>query len=219
METNGIEVSAHFGNGGWVAVTTPSRPKLVAYMRLAKSQKGRYVVREFYVDGSQASDREPLTGDDVEAFDIEFIEGWLNMAHVDVLDSRIDVASAVHLSVMASYFGTTFGKVDLSQNWVAAARFEQSALGKNPVSRQRRSSRSVEPDKDFRMSQLTAKTDLTDEFLEDVARAYSAALARGERPNVSLAEQTGRPARTVERWVSKARDREIMPPARRGVAG
>ena len=219
METNGIEVSAHFGTGGWVAVTTPSRPQLIAYMRIAKSQKGRYVVREFYVDGSLAPDREPLTGDDVEVFNIEFIEGWLNMAHVDVLNSRIDVASAVHLSVMASHFATTFGNVDLSENWVAAARFEQSALGLKPVSRQRLRGRSVEPDKEFRLRPLTTKTDLTDEFLEGVARAYSAALARGERPNVSLAEQAGRPARTVERWVSKARDRGIMPPARRGVAG
>jgi hypothetical protein len=219
METNGIEVSAHFGNGGWVAITTPSRPQLVAYIRLAKSQKGRYVVREFYVDGSQTPDREPLTGDDLDAFNIEFIEGWLNMAHADVLDSRINVASAVHLSVLASHFATTFGDVDLSENWVAAARFQQSAVGKKPVSRQRLRGRAVEPEKDFRMRQLTTKTDLTDEFLEDVARAYSSALARGERPNVSLAEQTGRPARTVERWVSKARDREIMPPARRGVAG
>lgn len=57
---------------------------------------------------------------------------------------------------------------------------------------------------------------LTDEFLQRVAHAYTAAVARGERPNKSLAEQTQTPQRTVERWVYLARKKGLLPPTRRG---
>lgn len=59
-------------------------------------------------------------------------------------------------------------------------------------------------------------TGLSDEFLKQVAHAYTAAVARGERPNKSLAEQTRTPQRTVERWVYLARKKKLLPPARPG---
>lgn len=46
---------------------------------------------------------------------------------------------------------------------------------------------------------------LTATFLADVARAYTDAVAAGEKPNVALVEQTGHEKRTVERWVYLAR--------------
>ncbi len=54
---------------------------------------------------------------------------------------------------------------------------------------------------------------LTDGFLQDVARAYQNAVAHGERPNVALANQSGHPKRTIERWVYQARKRGLLPPA------
>lgn len=60
---------------------------------------------------------------------------------------------------------------------------------------------------------------LTDEFLQDVAKAYLDALARGLRPNVALAEQTGSPKRTVEQWVYFARKRGLLEPTRPGRVG
>lgn len=82
------------------------------------------------------------------------------------------------------------------------------------VARKRR----VAIDTTARLSPPTAG--LTDEFLEQVARAYRAAVARGERPNKSLAEQVGDGGgRTVERWVYLARKRGFLPPGRPGRAG
>lgn len=46
---------------------------------------------------------------------------------------------------------------------------------------------------------------LTDDFLKQVGKAYQSAVAHGEKPNIALAEQTGHPRRTVERWVYLAR--------------
>jgi hypothetical protein len=45
---------------------------------------------------------------------------------------------------------------------------------------------------------------LTDEFLNDVAPSYAAAVERGERPNVSIQKQVGYVSlRTVQRWVDE----------------
>ncbi len=57
---------------------------------------------------------------------------------------------------------------------------------------------------------------LTDQFLEDVARAYQSALSRGLRPNVALAEQAQVPRRTAEKWVYLARKKGLLPATRPG---
>lgn len=59
---------------------------------------------------------------------------------------------------------------------------------------------------------------LTDDFLRDVARAYNDAVGTGDRPNVALAEQTGHPRRSVERWVYLARKAGHLPPTNPGEA-
>ena len=61
---------------------------------------------------------------------------------------------------------------------------------------------------------------LDDDFLRQVAKAYSAAVARGESPNLALAEQVGHQrTRTVERWVYLARKRGFLPKVRSGAVG
>jgi hypothetical protein len=61
---------------------------------------------------------------------------------------------------------------------------------------------------------------VTDDFLRELTRAYSAALQRGDRrPAVKLAEQAGVSVHAVRKWVLTARRRGIMPPARPGKAG
>jgi hypothetical protein len=73
-------------------------------------------------------------------------------------------------------------------------------------------------DAEFRLQR--GPTDgLTDSFLRDVARAYAAAVARGERPNLSMAEQVGYPLKSVQRWVYTARQRGIMPRGSKGRPG
>lgn len=54
---------------------------------------------------------------------------------------------------------------------------------------------------------------LTDEFLQDVGRAYRAAVAQRMPPAKTLGEIAGVDRRTVESWVYKARKRGIMEPA------
>jgi hypothetical protein len=73
-----------------------------------------------------------------------------------------------------------------------------------------------------RRVRLKPPTDgLTPDFLRDVAAAYRAAAARGERPNQALADQTGTrtadgKVRTVERWVYLARKGGFLEPTRPG---
>jgi hypothetical protein len=60
---------------------------------------------------------------------------------------------------------------------------------------------------------------LTDDFLQDVARAYRWYTDAKQAPAPAIAEQAGVPVRRVHRWVSDARKRGILPPARPGRAG
>jgi hypothetical protein len=57
---------------------------------------------------------------------------------------------------------------------------------------------------------------LSTDFLRDVARAYTDAVAAGERPNIALSEQSGVPKRTVEGWVYLARKGGLLPATNRG---
>jgi len=79
-----------------------------------------------------------------------------------------------------------------------------------------------EPDDSYHLSvkDLPGRDGLTDEFLKRVARAYSAAVVRGEAPNQAVARDINHgTSRTVERWVGEARKRGILPPARKGSRG
>jgi hypothetical protein len=60
---------------------------------------------------------------------------------------------------------------------------------------------------------------LTDDFLKDVADAYRWYTDAKQAPAPAIAELTGVPVRRVHRWVSDARKRGILPPARPGRAG
>ncbi|MEV1088022.1 hypothetical protein [Streptomyces microflavus] len=60
---------------------------------------------------------------------------------------------------------------------------------------------------------------ITDDFLQEVAEAYRWFVAAKKAPAPGIAELSGTPVRTVHRWVSEARRREFLPPARRGQAG
>lgn len=57
---------------------------------------------------------------------------------------------------------------------------------------------------------------LDDDFYIDVARAYRAAVERGENPRKALAEASSTPADTVARWIAEARRRGYLPRAQPG---
>jgi len=134
--------------------------------------------------------------------------------------AQIDLP-APDLSTLASHFATTFNfaKGIEIMNWVAISFASQVDDEIRPVKRARASRMAPRfDDAEFRLQR--GPTDgLTDGFLRDLARAYAAAVARGERPNVSIAEQVGYPLKTVQRWVYTARQRGIMPRGSKGKPG
>ena len=65
----------------------------------------------------------------------------------------------------------------------------------------------------------TPDAGLTDEFLTDLAAAYSELSAAKRAPAPAIAEQTCAPVRTVHGWIAEARKRGYLAPARREKAG
>ncbi|HZC73346.1 MAG TPA: hypothetical protein VE442_21805 [Jatrophihabitans sp.] len=215
---------ANFGHGGWVAVDDIGID-IPLYVRVREASDGRLRISEFYLDGSQSDIG--ITQRAIRDLPLSNIEALIN-AHRDDVLCNIDAASP-DLSTYATYYVTRFMNWpthDLRSEWVAASFASQVPdelrdQGLDPVPKAPRKARSwrTAQDREFRLSRAGPEHGLTDDFLRDVARAYHASLARGERPNASMAQQTGYPLRTVQRWVYTARQRGIMPRGRRGRAG
>jgi len=83
--------------------------------------------------------------------------------------------------------------------------------------------RNAPTDTSARLTPISSADGLTDRFLGEVAAAYRAAVARGERPNKALAAQVGFPAAarqsTVESWVYLARKKGLLSQTRKGSMG
>lgn len=142
------------------------------------------------------------------------VEAFINDCG-EAVKPRLDLPAA-DLSTLASYYATTFGKSD---HWVAQSFASQLPDGKLvPRARERRGGE-LEPDREFRLTSGPGSDGLSDDFLRGVARAYAAARTRGEKPNVSIAEQASYPVKSVQRWVYLARQRGIMPRGQRGKVG
>jgi hypothetical protein len=214
-----------YGNGGWVAVDGLGLPGPL-YARFHESG-GRLRISEVYLDASGSDGG--ITPSDLKEIPLSSLETLVNAdaEHGRMLD-RMD-EPAPDLSTLASYVGTSFHyEPNIARgNWVAlsfAAQLPDAARAESGIEVMRVPRRSQqwkgvrEVDSDFR---LTTGPDegLTDDFLRDVARAYGAAVARGERPNVAISEQTGYSLKTVQRWVYTARQRRIMRPGRKGRVG
>jgi hypothetical protein len=111
---------------------------------------------------------------------------------------------------------------DAARTWVAQSFAEQLDDDRSRVERVERGwqdARDSKEEAEFRLPFGGPPNGLTEEFLQDVAKAYAAAVARRERPNVALARQTGSPVKSVQRWVYTARQRGIMPRGSRGRPG
>lgn len=215
------------GNAGWVGVGGIGLPG-VLYVR-ARDAGGRLRIAELYLDASEGP---AIEGADVRDLPLGQIEALLNWT-ADHIRERMDVPGP-DLSTLASYFAAMPWKRPKQaavDDWVTSAFLSQQLpAGRRtgttdgvPVMRVPRLTLPPfhgirQSDREFRLSAGPAEG-LTDDFLHEVARAYNAALARGERPNVAIAKQTNYPLRTVQRWVYTARQRRIMPPGRPGRVG
>ena len=60
---------------------------------------------------------------------------------------------------------------------------------------------------------------IPDDFYEDLAQVYKGLVANKTAPAPAIAQQAGVSVRTVHGWISEARKRGYLPPARRGAAG
>ena len=231
-----------YGEGGWVAVDDVGLPGPL-YVQFRQAER-RLEIAELYLDGSAGAISSPALRSvpisELEAYvnadDSAFAERWRARLHEPGPD----------LSTLASYYagvGTPrheAREVD-GGNWVAASfaaqrnlpdpdattrpplRSKQTYLTEKETrvfrpGRARRRWEGIGPDDQYRL-EAGPSQGLTDAFLHDVARAYSAAVARGERPNVAISDQTDYPLKSVQRWVYTARQRGIMPAGRRGRVG
>jgi len=193
-----------------------------------RDRGGRLRASDLYLSaGSDGS----LATQDLD-ISIPAVEALVNQ-HADDLRARMNLPGP-DLDVLASYYSSSFGNVDrqiAAGNWVVASFASQflpegkargSTSNGTPLHRVPPAKRSTPfsvRDPDTFTLTSGPRAGLTDDFLEGVSRAYASAVARGERPNKAIAEQTGYPLKTVQRWVYTARQREIMPKGKRGSVG
>lgn len=214
-----------FGYGGWVGLDDIGLPGPL-YVRV-RTDGDRLRVTEVYLDASDGD--HAIAQQHLRELPLSRIETIVNAEpHRGYVLADLE-QPAPDLSTLASYFRSGFANWDrqVGQNWVAASFAAQvdrgvaERLGIPKVPRLRRQSRrwQVADGDDFRLPAGGPTDGLTDDFLRDVARAYAAAVSRGERPNQAMAEQTGYPRRSVERWVYTTRLRGMMPRGRRGKVG
>ena len=192
------------------------------YLRLELNPDGRWTTREIYIDGDGAE----ITPRMMRAFNLSRLEALAN-DEAESLAARYDEVSAGDLSRLASNIGVTFASgSDPATDWVASNYFssvpakmrtDTDYAGLKPA---KRVSRKPVKQQDQVLLLRGPEDGITDEFLTDVAAAYYSALRHGKKkPNQELAKHVQVSHRTVEGWVKQARDRGIMPPARRGAAG
>jgi hypothetical protein len=197
-----------FGNGGWIRVDDPQLPGPL-FARLQPDQKdGRWVVTEVYIDGRGR----PVTGGIFRRLDIATIEALAN-TEANTLRARAELP-AVRLSEAASYYAYGVGNRP-RRNWAIDMLLSQ--FPDNDIAQVERREDVGDPMYAHVPPLRAPEGGLTDDFLREVARAYSAALLRKERsPAQSLAQQAGVPVRTVHRWIYTARQRRIMERGRQG---
>ena len=221
-------VRASFGHGGWVGLDGLDLPGPL-YVRLRPDPNNRLRIKEFYIDASQGE--AAISHAALRELPLGQIEAWIN-AHREQVERKASRPSP-DLSKYATFFssGFDYARSVEGRHWVAISfaeqlpddRLEAGHVPEFPrverVERAWRDARDSKEEAEFRLPPGGPPNGLTDDFLQDVAKAYAAAVARRERPNVALAKQTGAPVKSVQRWVYTARQRGIMPRGSRGRPG
>lgn len=101
------------------------------------------------------------------------------------------------------------GREEAITDWVALERMaRQGDIEQPPMPPDRFPATDHEP-----VRLAAPEHGLTDEFLQDVGRAYQAAVEQRKPPATAIAEASGVSVRTAQSWIYKARKRGIMPPA------
>lgn len=217
-----IETTIAQGLGGWFRFDDVHLPGPL-YVRFTEIN-GTPEVTELYLDGRGKR----IAGEFLRKLNLQRLRA---LAFSGGALSLTTFSPASALSVLASYFATTFGNPlhsrikDRQQprevSWVGRAYLEQIPdSGFKPVGRARERGVLEYPD----VPPLTGPDEdgrLTDAFLTRVAEAWYAKVARGSKhPAKDLAAEVGgdptSATRNVHRWVYLARQRGLMEKTRQG---
>ena len=212
-----------FGSGGWVRLDDPDMPGPV-YLRY-RSDNGRPVLTEFYIDGRG---REIPSGL-FRTLDLASFTAWALPSEPKTVSGRkaamrgegdwLERSSRYpgpDLSRLASHFHTGFGRQ--AAHWVSdsmRAQIKGSTVQQAPMGRDPKVNKEPRPPDPVK----APKNGLTDDFLRSVADNYVWAARNRQRPAPMIATQSGCPVRTVRSWIMKARDRGILTPTTRGKVG
>jgi hypothetical protein len=221
-----------YGNAGWVQIVDKDLPGEL-FLKLEEDGRGRWRTRDFYLQG----DWRHVVGADLRELDLtaleEIVQNRMNSltsrARIAGPDTRTLIGNFATTYATAAYAGRHCEACDAplrglnpreperwSNDWVALSWFaqHQDSRIKRPKRRSPSAKDVVSPSKVPRLQRPTAG--LTDEFLQHVSDAYREALIKELNPAPELARQVGdnTSPRTIHKWVSVARQRGIMPPAR-----
>ena len=198
-----------FGSGGWVRLDDDGMPGPI-YLRY-RSNSGRPVLTEFYIDGRGREIPPGL----FRELDPTGFTAWAMRGESDWLE-RSPRYPGPDLSRLASYFRSSGFSRQIA-HWVADSWRAQIPDG--PV-KQAPMMRDPKTDAEPSAPEPVKPPDgLTDGFLATVADNYAWALRNRRRPAPMIAAQTGASVRTVHAWIRKARDRRILAPTTRGKVG
>lgn len=186
------------GNGGWVRINDPRLPGWL-YVRFEQDERGRLRPRDLFLEGAD----EPISPKHLRAVPLEDAEAWANgMRGQDSVLGRLPIV-APDLRGYAATFATTYGKPVSVPTKQAPPRRpipDAPAVEREPIRRPEGRA-------------------LPDDFLRDVAAAYSDLAQNGQKPAPIIAGEAGVPVTTVHRWIKEARRRDLLAPARRGATG
>jgi len=198
-----------YGSGGWVRLDDPDMPGPV-YIRY-RSESGRPVLTEFYIDGRGNEIPSSL----FRTLDLAAFTAWAMRGEGDWLERSVRYAGP-DLSRLASYFHSSGFSRQIA-HWVAdswRAQISGGTVKQAPMMRGPKvDEEPTQPDP------VELANGLTDDFLRSVADNYAWAARNRQRPAKVIAAQTGSSVRTVHAWIRKARDRGILRPTTRGKVG
>lgn len=194
----GLQLLA-LGRDRWLKWPAGRRVPGDVWMRTYQEPDGRWRVGTVVIDTMPIHDRDgergPITGDVLKSVRVAEVERYLNQ----VLGT--DEATGT----------TDYKPRGWSHSDPVAMLRELSARAKSGQVPRKRTR--------YRLTVMPPDGRLTDDYLGKVVKAYQSARDHDLAPAPTIAADTGAAVRTVRSWIHKARQRGLMAPGRRGIAG